>query len=74
VPSSAISTIRKSAEQKAAYRQAQRETVLAVVREYNTTIPVVQNLDFGHTDPQAALPLGRKARVDAVQKKVFLTY
>jgi muramoyltetrapeptide carboxypeptidase LdcA involved in peptidoglycan recycling len=63
-----------AAEQKAAYRRAQRESVLAVVREYNATIPVVQNLDFGHTDPQVALPMGRRVRMDTAQKKVFLTY
>lgn len=63
-----------AAEQKAAYRREQRETVLAVVREYNATIPVVQNLDFGHTDPQVVLPMGRIARIDAGQKKVFLAY
>jgi muramoyltetrapeptide carboxypeptidase LdcA involved in peptidoglycan recycling len=63
-----------STERKAAYRRTQRETVLVVVREYNMTIPVVQNLDFGHTDPQVALPMGRKARVDAAQRRVFLTY
>lgn len=61
-------------EWKVAYRQAQRETVLATVREYNATIPVVQNLDFGHTDPQVILPMGRNARVDAAQRKIFLTY
>jgi len=63
-----------SAEQTVAYRQAQWDTVLAVVREYNPTIPVIQNLDFGHTDPQVALPMGHKARLDGAQKSIFLTY
>ncbi len=63
-----------STDQQAAYRQAQRETVLKVVREYNATIPVVQNVDFGHTDPQIALPMGKTARIHAAQKKIFLTY
>ena len=63
-----------TAGQKAAYRRAQREAVLRVVREYNTTIPVVQNLDFGHTDPQIVLPMGRTARVDTGRKKIVLTY
>ena len=63
-----------STEQKELYRQAQQETVLRVVREYNKDIPIIQNLDFGHTDPQIILPLGNKARIDSVSKKVFLTY
>lgn len=61
-------------EQKAAYRQVQRDTVLSVVREYNASIPVIQNVDFGHTDPQVILPMGGRARVSSDQRKVFLTY
>jgi len=59
---------------KAKYSQAQRDTILRVVREYNKTIPVVQNLDFGHTDPQLALPDGGRARIASSQKRIFLNY
>jgi muramoyltetrapeptide carboxypeptidase LdcA involved in peptidoglycan recycling len=34
----------------------------------------VQNLDFGHTDPQIVMPLGGKARVAAAEEKIYLTY
>ena len=61
-------------EQKVAYTQKQRETVLKAVRSYNPTIPVVQNLDFGHTDPQLCVPSGRKARVLGSKQKIFFTY
>ena len=61
-------------EQKAKYRQAQRKTVIDTVRQYNTEIPIVQNLDFGHTDPQVVLPLGQKAKIAASQHKVYLKY
>jgi muramoyltetrapeptide carboxypeptidase LdcA involved in peptidoglycan recycling len=63
-----------NAAEKAEYRKAQRATVLKVVREYNKVIPVVQNLDFGHTDPQVALPLGRNVRISTQDKKIFLEY
>jgi muramoyltetrapeptide carboxypeptidase LdcA involved in peptidoglycan recycling len=63
-----------SPEQKAAYRKEQRETILRTVRQYNKTIPVVQNLDFGHTNPQIIVPSGNKARVDANAQKVYLSY
>jgi muramoyltetrapeptide carboxypeptidase LdcA involved in peptidoglycan recycling len=63
----------KSPEEKAAYRQNQRETVTRVIREYNPIIPIVQNLDFGHTDPQIVLPMGNIARLTGDQR-VFLTY
>lgn len=63
-----------NAEQKALYRKEQRETVINVVREYNKEIPIVQNVDFGHTDPQIVLPLGGKARVVSSERKLFLNY
>lgn len=64
----------KSAEQKAAYRQEQRETVLKTIREYNEKIPVIQNLDFGHTDPQLSIPSGNSVRIDSSNRKIFMTY
>lgn len=61
-------------EQKAQYRVNQRETVVSVVREYNKTIPIVQNVDFGHTDPQIVLPIGRTAFLSVVDDKITLQY
>jgi len=63
-----------NAKEKAAYSKKQRETVLKTVREYNKRIPVVQNLDFGHTDPQVMLPMGNTARVIISEKKILLSY
>lgn len=63
-----------STEQKEEYCRKQRETILEVVRIYNSTIPVVQNLDFGHTDPQIPMPFGSYARIDSRNKKLFLTF
>ena len=34
----------------------------------NADVPVVTNMDFGHTDPQLILPLGVKAEVDSTQQ------
>lgn len=59
---------------KAKYSKEQRETVIEVIRQYNQTIPIVQNLDFGHTDPQVVLPNGGKVRVVSSDRKIFLTY
>jgi muramoyltetrapeptide carboxypeptidase LdcA involved in peptidoglycan recycling len=40
--------------------------VRVVAREFGATdLPIVTNLDFGHTDPQWILPLGIRAEVDA---------
>lgn len=63
-----------NAEEKARYRKEQRETILRVIREYNTDIPVVQNLDFGHTDPQVPLPSGQNCRIDSANNTIYLTF
>lgn len=63
-----------SAEEKQAYKKAQRETVLKTVREYNADIPVIQNLDFGHTDPQSPLPSGGTCRIDGKNQKIYLKF
>ena len=64
----------KSDEEKLAYKEEQRATILRAVRQYNTDIPVVQNLDFGHTDPQICLPVGRKATIDSKEQKIFVEF
>lgn len=61
-------------EQKAKYRAEQRETVLRVVRTYNKNVPIVQNMDFGHSDPQIPMPYGGKIRVDVTNKKIFVNF
>lgn len=57
-----------------AHRIEQRETILKVVRAYNPTVPVIQNLDFGHTNPQIPLPYGGHVRIDSKEKKIFATF
>ncbi len=61
-------------EQKAEYRKAQREIILKTMRVYNSDVPVIQNMDFGHTDPQICLPNGGKVRINSVDKKIFVEF
>ncbi|MBP6974566.1 MAG: LD-carboxypeptidase [Candidatus Pacebacteria bacterium] len=44
--------------------------IVNVIKEEfgNAEIPIVTNMDFGHTDPQIILPLGIKAEVDCLSK------
>ena len=63
-----------TAEQKVEYKKALHDITLEVVRTYNKQIPVIQNMDFGHTDPQIALPYGGKVRIDSQNKKIFATF
>ena len=61
-------------EERIAYRAEQRETIIRTVRTYNPDVSIIQNLDFGHTNPQIPMPYGNKARIDARAKKVFATF
>ena len=59
---------------QAEYRVKQRETILKVIRTYNATVPIIQNMDFGHTSPQIPLPYGGRIRIDGQAKKIFATF
>lgn len=61
-------------EQKENHRKEQRDIVLEVVRRYNSSLPIIQNFDFGHTDPQIPMPYGSSVRIDAESKKIFATF
>jgi len=63
-----------TSEEKAAYRKKQQETILKVVRDYNKDIPIVQNMDFGHTDPQIPMPYGNLIRIDSSKNQIFATF
>ncbi len=58
-------------EQKAEYRRQQQEVVLRAVRQYNAGIPLIQNMNFGHTDPQIPMPYGGNVSIDAENKRLF---
>ena len=64
----------QSTEEKDLYRKNQRETILRAVRLYNKKVPIIQNVDFGHTDPQIALPYGQKTRIDSATRKIFAKF
>lgn len=51
------------------YRTEQRETVTRVVDEYSD-VPVVFDLDFGHTAPVLPLPLGAPVEIDTGTRTV----
>jgi muramoyltetrapeptide carboxypeptidase LdcA involved in peptidoglycan recycling len=50
------------------------ENVLTVIKiEFkNTNLPIITNMDFGHTDPQWILPQGIKAEIDCHKKEFKL--
>ncbi len=64
----------KTLQEKIDYTTEQNQIILKTIREYSKTIPVIQNLDFGHTDPQIIVPSGNKARISSSQQKIFFNY
>lgn len=63
-----------TAIQKKEYKEKQRETILNIVRQYNKIAPIIQNMDFGHTDPQIPFPYGGKIRIGSESKKIFVEW
>lgn len=61
-------------EWKKAYREEQRTAVIDAVRAYSPNIPIVQNVDFGHTEPQVVLPIGRSAKLFPDTGEIVLNY
>lgn len=48
--------------------------VSVVAKEFGRPdLPILANMDFGHTDPQLVLPLGVKAEIDCESKRFRLT-
>lgn len=61
-------------EERKMYRQQQRDVILKTIRQYNKQIPIIQNMDFGHTDPQIPMPYGSALIIDSKNKKVFAEF
>lgn len=64
----------RNPDERVAYRKEQEEIIAKTLRAYNKTIPIVQNMDFGHTEPQIPMPYGNKIRIDSGEKRVFATF
>lgn len=63
-----------SPEEHTRYAAEQREAVLAALRFYAPGIPVVLDVDLGHTDPQLVIPYGRAIRVAGPARRIVITY
>ncbi|MFI1730307.1 S66 peptidase family protein [Streptomyces acidicola] len=61
-------------QEKARFRQQQREAVLRALREYTPDTMAVFDVDFGHTDPQLVVPVGGRIRVDGPARRIVVTY
>jgi len=62
--------VERTDERRRRYRADQRATVREWVREYNPAAVVVFDLDFGHTNPTAPVPVGGRVEVDTDERAV----
>jgi muramoyltetrapeptide carboxypeptidase LdcA involved in peptidoglycan recycling len=63
-----------STGERADYGARQRDAVLTAFDEYNSAIPIVFGVDFGHTDPQYVMPSGGEVTVDGVAHRIEILY
>lgn len=64
----------RSAAQRAAYRDAQRDAVVTALDRYAPDAVVVLGVDIGHTDPQYVLPYGGRVSVDGPARRIVAHY
>jgi muramoyltetrapeptide carboxypeptidase LdcA involved in peptidoglycan recycling len=55
-----------------AYREDVYDHVAEWVGRYNPDAPVVMGLDWGHTNPVAPLPIGRRVEIDPERERVVV--
>jgi muramoyltetrapeptide carboxypeptidase LdcA involved in peptidoglycan recycling len=63
-----------NSEEKEHYWTEQHKVFERALRQYNPNIPLVQNLNFGHTDPQIPMPYGGTLRIDSERGRLFAAF
>ncbi|WP_433373607.1 LD-carboxypeptidase [Actinoplanes sp. CA-142083] len=58
-------------EERARYRDEQREAVLRALADYHPSAMAVFGVDFGHTSPQWVLPYGGRMTVDGPARRII---
>jgi muramoyltetrapeptide carboxypeptidase LdcA involved in peptidoglycan recycling len=55
-------------------KELEEKIVSVIAKEFGKPdLPIVANFDVGHTDPQLVLPLGVKAEINCLTKRIKLT-
>ncbi len=57
-------------EGKEAFILNQQNAIQDALENYNARLPVIFNLNFGHTDPQMIIPSGGKVKIDCKAKTI----
>lgn len=48
----------------------QQEAIKNALKDYHATMPVIFNMNFGHTDPQVIIPNGGLVSIDSTKKTI----
>ena len=73
-PATAIGSPSASADERKAWRAAQRDVVVDEVSAYNPEAVVCVGPPFGHVRPQWILPYGGEVTVDGVNQRIVASY
>ena len=57
-------------EGREAFILNQQNAIKNALKDYNYTIPVIFNMNFGHTDPQIIIPNGGIISIDCSKKTI----
>lgn len=57
-------------ESRDAFILNQQKAVKSALQDYDVTIPVIFNMNFGHTDPQMIIPNGGSVKIDGSSKTI----
>lgn len=52
------------------YILQQQEAIKSALKDYKTDIPIIFNMNFGHTDPQIMIPNGGFVSIDSQKKNI----
>jgi muramoyltetrapeptide carboxypeptidase LdcA involved in peptidoglycan recycling len=58
-------------EGKEAFIANQQKAIKNALNDYQINIPIIFNMNFGHTDPQMIIPSGGLVKIDGVNRRVF---
>jgi len=63
----------RTEKERAKYKKRQKEVIKQQIGEYNPQALVIFNLDFGHTHPEAAIPLGGNVIIDGRDRTIIFS-
>lgn len=63
---------REPSEGRTAFISNQQNAVKNALKDYDSSLPVIFNLNFGHTDPQLMIPNGGMAKINCQAKTIEL--